>query len=73
MEAAASQQQNQPPIQKEVVLRTPVLLGISGHQLQYAPVKTKYLKERKLHEDTIPPICESLPLGMVVDLPNDSF
>lgn len=57
-----------PPL-KEVVFRTPVILGSHGIPVAFEGQLVKYRKGALLHEDTVPAQCDSLPRGMVIDLP----
>ena len=53
----------------EVVFRTPVMLGSTGLATEYLSLKVRYRKGDLLHDDRMPPSCQALPLGMVIDLP----
>ena len=60
-------------IQKEVIFRTPVLLGNQDIQEVYESKKVKYLRDAVLHDGQVPVICNELPTGIIIDLPTEKL
>ena len=58
---------------KEVWFRTPVLLGSTNLLATYESERVRYKRDTTLHENLVPPLCERLPNGMVIDLPNENI
>ena len=54
---------------KEVIFRTPVIIGSTDLPSQYAAEKVRYRRGDLLHEETLPEVCRHLPNGMVIDIP----
>ena len=58
---------------KEVIFRTPVIIGSTDLQQHYAAEKVRYRKGDLLHDVTVPEVCQHLPYGMVIDIPVTSI
>ena len=53
---------------KEVIFRTPVLIGVDFEVDTTRVQKVRYQKDSFLHENAVPQACQSLPNGIVIDL-----
>ena len=58
---------------KEVWFRTPVILGNANLPPTYEGELVRYQKDAILHENLIPPVCERLSNGMVIDMPTEDI
>ena len=57
---------------KDVIFRTPVILGVEDIQSHYDKRKIVYKKDALLHESAVPEVCQHLPVSMVIDLPTEN-
>ena len=64
-----------PPLRsmKEVVFRTPVLLGIDIPEGFSECEQVNYQKDTLLHELQVPQVCDRLENGIVIDLPTTNI
>ena len=60
-------------LMKEVVFRTPVMLGTDIPEGYSECQKVKYKKDSLLHDQGVPQICRGLENGIVIDLPTTNI
>ena len=58
---------------KEVVFRTPIMLGTDIPEGYSECQKVVYKKDSLLHDQDVPQICQSLENGIVIDLPTTNI
>lgn len=65
--------QNPPSGHKEVVFVTPILLGQTNFPQIIDPRTVQYKRNECFDHEEVPAICSTLPLSMVIDLPDDNL
>ena len=60
-------------LMKEVVFRTPIMLGTDIPEGYSECQKVVYKKDSLLHDQDVPQICQSLENGIVIDLPTTNI